>query len=205
MYMLMYLIRLALTISCAMLLSGCLGGTVAQQIARSIATSVADKAVANAVEAEEKKDALIHAKYNGVIQQTADDPYRNAMLTGRFATIQPVEEPLPEYPTTEQEVPIVILKTNPLVQVELFNLLIGEEKDSVLEKARLQGALNLPSKDKWDAWNVATGRITSNTKAKEKIITFLIPPEFGKPTSGSNAMVELYSAGDMNIARYKNN
>jgi hypothetical protein len=124
------------------------------------------------------------------------------MLTGRFATIKAVEEPLPNYPVTEQEIPVVILKTNPLVQVELFNLLIGEEKNAVLEKAMLTGALNLPDKGEWGDWNVATGKVTSNTGDAEKIITFLIPPEFGKPTSGSNAMVELSNAGDMNIARY---
>jgi hypothetical protein len=198
----MHLIRLALIFTCVTLLSGCLGGTIAQQIARSIATSIADKAVGNAVEAQERKNELNDPKYSAVIQHSANDPYRNAMLTGRFATIKAVEEPLPNYPVTEQEIPVVILKTNPLVQVELFNLLIGEEKNAVLEKAMLTGALNLPDKGEWGDWNVATGKVTSNTGDAEKIITFLIPPEFGKPTSGSNAMVELSNAGDMNIARY---
>jgi len=205
MYIQMYLIRLALMISCTALLSGCLGGTVAQQIARSIATSIADKAVGNAIDAKEKKEALNNPRFSSVIQSSGYDPYRNAMLTGRFETIKPVEEPLPDYPETEQEIPVVILKTNPLVTVELFNLIIGEEKNNVLEKARLQGALNLPAKEDWTNWNVATGRITSNTEATQKIITFLIPPEFGKPASGTNAMVELSSAGNMNIARYKSN
>lgn len=205
MYIPMHLIRLALIFTCVSLLSGCLGGTVAQQIARSIATSIADKAVGNAVEAQEKKDALNDPKYSSVIQHSGNDPYRNLMLSGRFETIKAVEEPLPNYPKTEQEIPVVILKTNPLVQVELFNLLIGEEKNAVLEKARLKGALNLPDKSEWSRWSVATGRVTSDPEEKGKVITFLIPPEFGKPASGSNTMVELSNAGDMNIARYNNN
>jgi len=85
------------------------------------------------------------------------------------------------------------------VRVELFNLLIGDEKNAIYENARLIGASNLPQKREWQSWNVATG-VVENSK---NIITFLIPPEFGKLPSGAVAIVELAGPGDLNVARYK--
>jgi hypothetical protein len=184
-------------------LSGCLGGTVAQQIARSIATSVADSAIGNAVEAEEKKAAAKQPSLNAMLYNPTPDPYRNAMLNMEFTPIKAISEPLPDYPAEPEETPIVILKTNPLVQVELFNLLIGEEKIAVLEKARLQGSLNIPDKSEWADWQVATGKIQTPNQDAKDMIMFLLPPEFGKLPSGSIATVELASSGEMSIARYK--
>lgn len=187
----------------AVMLSGCLGGTIAQQIARSIATTVADKAVENAVEAEEKRTAAKQPTLNSMLFNPTPDPYRNTMLNMDFAPLKAIQEPLPEYPTETEEIPIVILKTNPLVQVELFNLLIGEEKLAVLQKARMQGALNLPDPAEWQDWQVATGKIQSSQQGA--LITFLLPPSFGKLPSGSMTTVELSQSGDLNIARYKSN
>lgn len=187
------------------ILSGCLGGTIAQQIARSIATSVADTAVGSAIEAEEKKAAVKQPTMNTMLYNPTPDPYRNAMLNMNFAPLKAIEEPLPDYPSEAQEIPIVILKTNPLVQVELFNLLIGEEKLAVLQKARMQGALNLPDPSEWQDWQLATGKILSPQQSTQTLITFLLPPSFGKLPSGSMATVELSQSGDLNIARYKSN
>lgn len=184
-------------------LSGCLGGTVAQQIARSIATSVADKAIDSAVEAEEKKAAAKQPSLNAMLYNPTPDPYRNAMLNMDFSPLKAIHEPLPDYPAEPEETPIVILKTNPLVQVELFNLLIGEEKLAVLQKARMQGALNLPNPAEWQDWHVATGKIQTPHQTGSEMIMFLLPPEFGKLPSGSIATVELATSGDMSIARYK--
>ena len=89
----------------------------------------------------------------------------------------------------------------PLVRVELFNLLIGEEKNRVLEGARALGATALPDKSKWAQWQVATGVIEGN----KKMITFLIPPEFGKMPSGAKAMVEIATLGELNVLRYAYN
>jgi hypothetical protein len=182
--------------------TGCLGGSIAQQIARSIATSVADKAIDNAVEAEDKKERAKQPSLNALLYNPTPDPYRNAMLNMEFTPIKAITEPLPEYPTEPEEVPIVILKTNPLVQVELFNLLIGEEKTMVLEKARLQGSLHVPDKSEWQDWQVATGKVQSNSHHTQDFIIFLLPPEFGKLPSGSIATVELASKGEVSIARY---
>ena len=178
-------------------LSGCLGGTVAQQIARSIATSIADKAVASAIDAQEKKD---REPKNIALKDTVPDDYWLAMATSGFQEVKPIAEPLPEQ-SVETETPIQVIQSSKLVRVELFNLLIGEEKAAVYENARLMGATSLPQKREWQNWGVGTGVVQKDNK----IITFLIPPEFGKLPSGAVAVVELASPGEMNVARYKAN
>lgn len=199
----MHSFRLVFIACASLLMTGCLGGTVAQQIARSIATSVADNAIDNAMEANEKSARAKQPSINALLYNPTPDPYRNAMLNMEFAPIKAVTEPLPNYPAEQDETTIVILKTNPLVQVELFNLLIGEEKLSVLEKARLQGSLNIPDKSEWSEWQVATGKIQSDNHHTSDMIMFLLPPEFGKLPSGTVATVELANAGEISIARYK--
>jgi hypothetical protein len=84
-----------------------------------------------------------------------------------------------------------------LVRVEIWNLVVGDEKSQILEKARLLGE-PLPSKDKWHNWRVATG-VAENTK---KPITFLIPPDLGSIHSGGSAIVEITAADHLYIARY---
>lgn len=178
------------------LLSGCLGGTVAQQIARSIATSIADKAVAKAMDVDEGSSN--REPKSITLKDTQPDDVWLAMATSGFQEVSPVTEPLPQQ-TEEIETPIQVMQSSKLVRVELFNLLIGEEKAAVFEKARLMGATNLPQNPEWQHWAVATGVVENDNK----IITFLIPPEFGKLPSGSIAVVELASAGELNVARYK--
>jgi hypothetical protein len=87
-----------------------------------------------------------------------------------------------------------------LVRVEIWNLVVGDEKIQILEKARLLGE-PLPSKDKWHHWRVATGAV-ENAK---KPITFLIPPELGSIHSGGSAVVEITAADHLYIARYAAN
>lgn len=179
------------------LLSSCLGGTVAQQIARSIATSIADKAVGSAIEAQEKRD---REPKNIVLKDTVPDDYWVAMAASGFKEVKPIAEPLPEQ-TEEIETPIQMVQGSQLVRVELFNLLIGDEKNAVYEKARLMGATSLPQKREWQNWGVGTGVVQKD----KKVITFLIPPEFGKLPSGTVAVVELANPGELNVARYKAN
>lgn len=149
------------------------------------------------------------------------DPYKLAFVNAQFETIKPIAEPLPEQ-LTEVEAPIAVVQSNQLVPVELFNLLIGEEKAAVYTKAQLLGSSSLPKQREWKLWRVATGMIKTNVINSEntskavlnsqtnsaqskQIITFLIPPEFGKLPSGSIALVEIASPGELNIARYKIN
>lgn len=209
------------------LLSGCLGGTFAQQITRSIATSVADKAMARAMDVDEDEDyseaqytatANTSAKINVLqkttlqgpasqtahknIQQqnTAPDPYKVAFVNAAFEEVKPIAELLPVQ-FAEVETPIQVVEGNQLVRVELFNLLIGEEKNAVYENARMMGATSLPQKREWQSWGVGTGAIQKD----KKVITFLIPPEFGKLPSGTVAVVELARPGELNVARYRAN
>jgi hypothetical protein len=175
------------------LLCSCLGGTVAQQIVSAIATRVADKAVSNAIDAKEKRDSE-------ALRNAPPDPYTVAFVNSAFEEVKPIAEPLPEQ-IEEIETPIQIVQSSQLVRVELFNLLIGEDKAAVYENARLMGATSLPQKREWQSWSVATGVVEKD----KKIITFLIPPEFGKLPSGAVAMVELASPGELNVARYKGN
>jgi hypothetical protein len=181
----------ALSIS---LLSGCLGGPVAVQIARSIATNIADKSVAKAMDVDEKPNVTQPA-INQVLLNNGNDPYMNAVLDMEIVK-----------PTIEQE-PIAIteaslvLESNPMVKVEFYNLLTGVEKNALVGKAQtinkeafLDSNANL--------WNVGVGAIKNSHHTQEVI--FLIPPEFGKPASGSTATVEINTKSQINIARYIN-
>ena len=164
------------------------------QVARSIATRVADNAVANAMDVQDGPSNRV-----AVRKDTQPDDIWMAMATSGFKTVDPNAKPLPE--ALPEPEPSYSVQTSALVRVQLFNLLIGDEKNAVYEKARVLGALNLPNKREWPRWNVATGM----TEKDKKVITFLIPPEFGKLPSGVQTVVELAGPGDLNIARYKLN
>lgn len=138
------------------------------------------------------------------LPDTAPDPYRTAFANAAFEEVKPIAEALPEQ-IAEVETPVQVMKGNPLVRVQLYNLLIGDEKNAVFEKARLLGATSLPQKREWQSWGVGTGEIQTKTQKDKKLITFLIPPEFGKLPSGTEAMVELANPGELNVARYKAN
>lgn len=137
------------------------------------------------------------------LQETQPNPYQIAIANMAFEEVKPIAEPLPQE-TAEVESSHVVIQSSQLVRVELFNMLIGEEKNAVFENARVIGATNLPQKREWAMWHVATGAIqSSNNQPDKKLITFLIPPEFGKLPSGAVAVVELASPGELNVARYK--
>ena len=208
-------------LSAVCVLSGCLGGSISQQIVSSIATRVADRAVANAMDVQDgpsnrKPDNSAYNPYansiasssapvkNTSVQNTPPDPYQLAFVNAAFEPVKATSEPLSDSRPEQAEAVetrIAITEGNQLVRVELFNLLIGEEKNAIYEKARLLGATSLPQKREWQRWSVGTGL----SQGDKKVITFLIPPEFGKLPSGSIAMVELASPGELNVARYKGN
>ena len=138
------------------------------------------------------------------------DPYKIAITNTAFEQIKPIAEPLPNE-LVEAENTVEVIQSSQLVRVELFNLLIGEEKNAVYEQARLMGSASLPQKREWALWRVATGAVqlgqnqSSHNQPSKKLITFLIPPEFGKLPSGAVTMVELARPGELNVARYKAN
>jgi len=188
-------LKFILMVLATSLLSACVGGPIVQQIASSIATKVADNAIANAMDVQEgpsnrKQDI-------GPRKDTVPDDTWMMMATAGFQPVDPNAQPTLEI--LPEEPPVAVFQSHHLVRVQLFNLLIGEEKTAVFEKARSIGALNLPNQREWSRWHVATGM----TEKDKKMITFLIPPEFGKLPSGTLAVVELAGPGDLNIARYK--
>ena len=144
---------------------------------------------------------------NSASNYTLADPYQSALINMAFKQVKPVQQTSESQPSPLQveeiETRIAIIEGNQLVRVELFNLLIGDEKNAVFEKARMLGSINLPKKREWQHWGVGTGAFMHDGENAKKIITFLIPPELGKLPSGSVAMVELASAGELNVARYK--
>lgn len=195
---------------CASLtLCGCFGGTIAQQLARSILMHGADKVTGNALEAKEKNDELNAQKMP--LKDTPPDPFQLALINSAFETITPTVEPLPPQATSKEDQPLQTEETQlvetRLVQVEVWNLLAGDEKIRIMEKFRLQGATELPPKTEWQQWQVAVGAMPANGKAgkQSQEITFLVPPEIGKMHSGTKALVELSSVGDLNVARYTAN
>jgi hypothetical protein len=190
-------LKLILLVLAASLLSGCVGGPIVQQIASSIATKVADNAIANAMDVQDGPSNRKAQQQSITLKNTEPDDTWMMMATAGFKPVDPNAQPLPE--VTPEETPTQVFQSNTLVRVQLFNLLIGEEKDAFYDKARAVGALNLPNRREWSRWHVATGM----TEKDKKLITFLIPPEFGKLPSGTLAMVELAGPGDLNIARYK--
>jgi hypothetical protein len=180
-------------------LCGCLGGSIAQQIARSILMNGADKVTAAAIDEHERKEKL--AAQQLPLKDTVPSDYQIAFLNSGFEKITPQIEPLPER-LLDDDKPIQRMQESKLVQVEVWSLLIGDEKQNILEKARIQGSISIPPKSDWQQWHIAIGATESTKSKSEQTITFLIPPEIGKMHSGAKALVELSSAGDLSVARY---
>lgn len=181
-------------------LCGCLGGTIAQQVARSIFIQGADKVTANVIATNERKEKL--AAQNAPRKNGVPDAYQIAFWNSGFEEASPQIEPLPNSELSDQRRAIPVIKENKLVQVEVWSLLIGDEKQRILEKARIQGASSVPPKTDWQQWQIAIGEAKYY---QQEVITFLIPPEIGKLHSGSIAFVELSNVGELNIARYTAN
>lgn len=185
------IVRCAILCVAFLLLSGCLGGTVAQQIARSIATSIADKTIANAMDVNEKP----RPRQSVTLQDRAPSELSMVLMTSRFKSHPNHEQVAMNDPADE---PVQISQVSPLVRVQLFNFIIGDERKSIIENASSIGALNLPHQREWEHWIVASGIIEDSNEP----IIFLIPPDIGKLASGAIAIVELANAGNLSIARY---
>lgn len=194
----LYKIKTPILALALLTLSGCMGGPIAQQLASSIIMRAADKAVSNSIENNIR--AQEEAERNKPLPDKVPDEYWAAFLTAGFAEANPIVEPLPQQinqASTEKTAPTV--QVSQLVRVELWNVMLGEEKQSILEKARLMGATTLPPKDEWSKWKVATGAIADG---EEKPLIFLIPPGFGRVSSGQHAVVEMTALGELHVARY---
>jgi hypothetical protein len=181
-------------------LCSCVGAPIAQQIVQSILLHGADKATAAALDANEEKQKL--AAQNMPLTNTTPDKYDIAFINAGFEEVKPQIEPLPLQTPLDEEKPVQLMQEAKLVQVEVWSLLIGDEKQHILEAAKKQGSTELPPENEWQQSQIAIGA-TSNTKLnKQEVITFLIPVELGKLHSGSKALVELSTVGQLSVARY---
>jgi hypothetical protein len=176
------------------------GAPIAQQIVQSILLQGADKATAAALDANEEKQKL--AAQNMPLKNTTPDKYDIAFINAGFEEVKPQIEPLPPQAPLDEEKPVQLIQEAKLVQVEVWSLLIGDEKQHILEAAKKQGSTELPPENEWQQSQIAIGA-TNNTKLnKQEVITFLIPVELGKLHSGSKALVELSRVGQLSVARY---
>jgi hypothetical protein len=185
---------LALTV---VTLSGCMGGPIAQQIVTSMISQTADKITSNAYDNYLLNKA--NERPNVVLKDTEPDRYWGAFVTSGFlpATADTMTADKLAGDNTGNDPQQAA--SSRLVCVEVWNVLLGEEKISVLEKAQLLGATQLPKPEEWARWQVATGSLETDSK---RTITFLIPPDFGKFVSGERAFVEISDVGGLHIARH---
>jgi hypothetical protein len=192
-------------------LTGCFGGTAAQQLVRAIFIQGADKATAAAVDAHNRNEKLA-AQYQ-VPKITELNDYQIIFLSSGFEYVNPQIGALPQAPaiaaTPEPALAFApaepaekMLRVSKLVYVEVWNLLLGDEKQHQLEKASLQGSPLIPPREEWSQWYVAVGSTENVSTGNKQAITFLIPPEIGKMRSGARALVELPNNGELSIARY---
>lgn len=185
---------LALTV---VTLSGCMGGPIAQQIVTSMISQTADKITSNAYDNYLLNKA--NERPNMVLKNTEPDRYWGAFVTSGFlpatADTMAADKLAGDSAGNDPQQ----AASSRLVCVEVWNVLLGEEKISVLEKAQLLGATQLPKPEEWARWQVATGSLETDSK---RTLTFLIPPDFGKFVSGERAFVEISDVGGLHIARH---
>ncbi len=142
------------------------------------------------------------------------DKYLSAFLFSGFeetpSNTPEISQPNnPPSPTIENE-PVVI-EASHLVDVEVWSIILGQEKIALLAKAQKLGATQLPPSEEWHQWRMAMGSLeTLNQdnaqKALErdskKSIIFIAPPDFSKFKNGDHVIVEISSSGGVHVARY---
>lgn len=179
---------------CCLLLNGCMGAPLAQQLLTSVVMNGADNIMNNAYEAQQR-EVINHR----VLKDSPPDDYWASFVSAGFQNVAPIAEPLPLVDEPARKpIPEGLIETSPFVRVEVWNMLIGEEKLSVLEKAYAAGSTNLPPKNEWGQLHIATGAL----EGQNQPIVFMVPKEIGKLSSGQQTIVQIANSGDLNIARY---
>lgn len=190
-------LRILLATLYSVLLTGCMGAPIAQQLLTSALLHGTDKVMADAHEAQQKYE-LNHR----VMKDSAPDEYWGSFVTAGFQKITPIEEPLPIQPAQTELKTTPLLEVSPFVRVEVWNMLVGDEKMAVLEKAYAMGNKDIPPQKDWAGVRVATGALEGQ---EDSPIIFLVPNELGRLSSGQQTIVELGDPGDLSIARYAAN
>ena len=183
----------------AVLLGGCMGGPIARQVAQSLAMHVADNAVERALQdsapapQQHQTNQLLMSKSPGM------DPYQAAFLRAQLRTPPPPlnpELPQPSAPAADPALSAEAVVTR-LTTIEIWGIVIGPEKRSMLESIRDLGIAKLPPEHQWDQWQLAEG----GTTGTERPMLILVPPEIGRMKSGDFAVVEIGATDGFYIAK----
>ena len=137
----------------ALNLPGC--AAVATQVVSSILTHSADRIINDAYDAKLREEDRTRK-----LPDTHPDQYWVAMQNSGFNTITPQVENIPFERLNASQIDASPVETTKaiatqtiieplavvaqLANVEVWNLLIGEEKNTVFENARLRGAIHIP-------------------------------------------------------------
>ncbi len=156
---------------------------------------------------QDSSDIFQHSNPHTINRETnldsIKDKYLRAFLLSKFETIDSSAnqnaKSQPSQNQSSSDVPEPEINSSHLVSVEIWNTIIGDEKNRILNNAKLLGSPILPDQKDWGNWQLATGKVDGESK---KILTFLIPPDFEKITSGTNVIIEITSQGGIHIARY---
>ncbi len=218
---------------------------VATQVASSVITHSAERIITNAYKAKLREEdrtrklpdtqpdeywfalhsagfETVTAKVEALPNTDTDNMPTNVNI---LATPQPNNTELVSKSTVFSSAPqantVRIKKTaqatsTMLVTIEVWSLIIGHEKNAILEDTRLMGASQLPIRSQWQHWQIGLGELVDNSgkqQATQKPLIFLIPPDFERYgsehhefthiVSGQHLIVELASPGEINIARYR--
>lgn len=92
------------------------------------------------------------------LKDTVPDKYQIAFVNSSFEKVAVQIEPLPET-SFDDEKPLQMMQETKLVQVEVWSFLVGDEKQNILEQARIQGSTSIPPKAEWQQWQIAVGAV----------------------------------------------
>ncbi|MDR2874570.1 MAG: hypothetical protein LBV44_01390 [Methylobacillus sp.] len=87
-------------------------------------------------------------------------------------------------------------KVSKLVMMEIWGIVLGDEKHSTFETIRQLNILPLPPESQWDQWQLAEGGMPGT----ERPMLILIAPAIGKIRSGDRAVVEVGSVNGIYVA-----
>lgn len=186
-------LRFCVACAIAGTLQGCMGGPIARQIASSLAMQVADRVAGHILD---QPEPVQQGQTNRLLINNNLDPSQQAFLRAELRVpemppAQPAPAPKPE--PGASAAPVV----SRLETVEIWGLIIGEEKHEMLTSMRELGMSITPAESEWERWQLAEG---GAAELQEGRLLILIPPELGKMRSGDHAVIEIASGG-LHIAR----
>lgn len=169
-----------------------MGGPIARQLASSLAMQVADRAVGHVLD---KPEPARQSQTNRLLVNNNLDPYQEAFLRAELRVGHiPLPPPAPPKPEPGAGASPVVSR---LETVEIWGVIIGEEKREMLTSMRELGMSITPAESEWDRWQLAEGGVAEQQEGR---LLILIPPDLGKMRSGDHAVIEIANGG-LHIAR----